>query len=155
MPWFRLRANELNLRIAERLEASERFVKVKKENGEIRVEFQYGLTISRITLGSVSRELSEKDWRNLVKEIKSTLVGAKIRECSDQMIGIQALRTQWIHIRVNPVEKALILDAAKAQGRTIADFVRIASLKVADEVFNAEVTKGRQRSKNEQRPYVA
>jgi hypothetical protein len=154
MPSFRLRINELNLKIAERLEASEHFVKIKKD-GEIHVEFQYGLTISRIALGDVSKDLTEKDWRNLANEIKNTLVGAKIREYSDQIIGIQPLRTEWIHVRVNPVEKALILDAAKLQKRRVADFARIALLKAADEVFNAEVMKERQQSRNEQKPYVA
>jgi uncharacterized protein (DUF1778 family) len=53
------------------------------------------------------------------------------------------------------VEKALILDAAKLQKRRVADFARIALLKAADEVFNAEVMKERQQSRNEQKPYVA
>jgi len=156
LPSFKLNANKLNEMIAKRLEETERYVDVRLEAGTIHVEFQYGLTISRLTLGEIAKELSDRDWRNLAKEIKSTLVGAKVRELNDQTIGIQPIRTEWIHVRVNPIEKALIADAAKARGKTIADFVRIAALKVAEEVFQEEVRKEEMERKEEtEKSYVA
>jgi hypothetical protein len=81
------------------------------------------------------------------RQIKRTLVGAKVRDFNSALIGIHPLRTERVYIRLDPLEKALIADAAKIEQKTITDFIRAAALRMAEEVFDRETLKKMQKRK--------
>jgi len=141
MPHFTLRLNKANLKIAEAIKNAADDVKVDVQDGFIRVSFKYGLNISRLELGPVGNDLTPNQWNALAKEIRQTLVGAKVREFNSMLIGIHPLRTERIDIRLDPLEKALIKDAARIEQKSITDFIRAAALRVADEVFDRETAR--------------
>ena len=138
MPMFKLRINENNRKIADFLEAAERGVEVLQDGKNILVKFKYGLHISRLEIGSIIREFTDNDWRSLIKEIKNTLTGAKLQMVSDVSIGMRPLRTEDVHIRLDPLERETIEEAAVMEGRSLSDFIRSAALKRASEVFDRE-----------------
>jgi len=141
VPCFTLRLNKTNLRIAEAIKNAVDGVKVDVREDGILVSFDYGLNISRLELGSVGMDLTPGQWNALAREIKKTLVGAKVREFNSMLIGIHPLKTERIDIRLDPLEKALIVDAARIEQKSITDFIRTAALRLADEVFDRETAK--------------
>ena len=136
MPSFTLKVNKRNLAIAKSLE-KKNGVKVTVENGEIKVTFDAGLLISRI-FDLEELRLTDPQWSRLMKEIKKTLVGAKIRDFDGETIGIHPLMTEQIRIRIDPLSKATIKEAAKIAQMTITDFMRTAALMMADQIISEE-----------------
>lgn len=139
MPSFVLEATERNLKIAE-LVGSRRYVKVNKQNNSILVQFEEGLMFSRIEVDDATEGITDREWRNLAKEIKRSLKGAKVRELTDQIMGIQPLRKEGIFLRLTPIERSLIRKAAKLEHRTVSDFTRMAVLNAADNIFDRKRT---------------
>jgi hypothetical protein len=147
MPHFILKLNKRNLEIAEAIKKVADGVKVEVLEDGIRASFDYGLDISRLELGSAGVNLTPSQWNALAREIKRTLVGAKVRDFNSALIGIHPLKTERIYIRLDPLEKALIADAAKIEQKTITDFIRAAALRMAEEVFDRETLKKMQKRK--------
>ena len=138
MPMFKLRATENNLRIAEFLETAERGVKVERHRDEILVKFKYGFTITLLEVGSIIRGFTRRDWRNLIKEAKETIVGGKVQEFSDASFGVRPTKSERIYIRLDPLEKETIQEAAVLEGKSLSEFIRSAALKAASEAFDKE-----------------
>lgn len=134
MPSFILPLNEINKKIVDFYEGCDR-VEAKKRDGRIFVYFNGGLTILRMEVDAAAGSITDKEWRDLIRDIKKTLKGAKIRGFSDIDIRIYPLRTEYAHLRLDPLEKELILDAAKTEHRSLSDFVRMAALEKADQVL--------------------
>ena len=135
MPSFKLSLNKKNLEVAEALKKSKDYVNVTVEGDIIKVSFDWGLNISRLSLGTIGKDLTDTDWNRLLKEIKKTLKEAKIRDFNTELISIHPLKTEQLHIRISPQEKNLIKRAAEIEGISITDFVRIATLRMADETI--------------------
>ncbi len=154
MASFKLRINEKNLKIAQFMEVAGKAVKVLQENGDILVKFRYGLNISRLEVGSIIKGFTDGDWRAFVEEIKSTLKGAKIREASDMVVRLRSLRTEDIHIRLDPLERETIEEAARLEGKSLSDFIRAAALRRAGETFDEEKAKKMAKQKREESPYI-
>jgi hypothetical protein len=133
MASFVLRMTERNLKIADFI-GTEPHVVTRREDDRIQIEFGGMLSISRIEIDAAIG-LTDKEWRELGREIKKTLKGAKVREFSDLAIGIWPVRKGGIFIRVNDFEKELLERAAKTEHRSISDFIRMAALEKADQVL--------------------
>ena len=131
---FSLPMNAVNLKIARFYEDGEH-VKVAVSGNKIVVNLTHGLTIFRIDVEGIARAFTDKEWRDLAEQIKSTLKGAKIREFTDLAIGIQPLRSKDIHLRINPIEFDLIRNASREDHRSISDFIRMAALEKAEQVL--------------------
>lgn len=84
----------------------------------------YGLKLSKLEMGSVILDLTDNDWRLLGKEIKHTLHGGKVREFTNWVIDIEPLRTKRLFVRLTPFEEEEIKEAAKAEKKTVSDFIR-------------------------------
>ena len=140
MTSFTLHKDKCNLRIAGAIkEENKDYVQIHTENEELHISFQAGLTITRSAIeDALKREMPNEEWKALANEIKKTLSGGKIREFNENIIGISPLKTERIFIRLSPLEKTFIAEAAKQEGRTISDFVRIAAIERAREVFAEE-----------------
>ena len=139
MPSFKLPLNKKYQRIAEALQNTKGdYVDVSTERDKIVVSFEDGLIITRFDLGEVGRELTDKDWIALYKEVKSSLTGAKVRDFNMELIGIHPLKTRFIGIRLTPIERGLIEEAARIEQMSLTDFVRVAALRVADQVISEE-----------------
>jgi len=134
MASFTLKATERNLKIADYLSV-EPHLKISREREHIRVEFGGMLSISRLEIDAVAGGIADKEWRELAKEIRQTLAGAKIREFTDIIIGIWPLRKEGVFVRLDSFEKRLIQEAAETEHRTISDFVRMAALEKADQAL--------------------
>jgi len=138
MPSFKLKLNKRNVAIAKILEKKSDYgVKVTEENGEVKVTFNAGLLISRIfDLGEL--KLTDSQWARLMKEIRKTLVGAKIRDFDGETIGIHPLMTEQVRVRIDPLSKATIEEAARIAQMTVSDFLRMAGLRMAEQIINEE-----------------
>jgi len=134
MPSFKLPLNERNAKIAEFIEAAEQLVKVSVQADSVLVKFERDLALFRFMLEGAAGILTQRDWLNLFREIKSTLTGGKIREMSDQVIRIQPLRRHVICTRLSDEEFETVRKAASEQRESISAFVRNAVLSVADKV---------------------
>ncbi len=123
--------------IAEAIKNAYDDVDVSINKDRIRVSFKHGLNITLCDVGT-DVIVYEEQWRNLMKEIKRTLVGAKIREFNNALIGISPLRERRTSVRLSHEEMRLVRKAAEMCYTSITDFARTAVLKKADEVFNKE-----------------
>ncbi len=132
---FRLKNNEKNATIAEYLQATEN-VLVERNEKEIVVKFDHGFTITRLELGSIIRDLTDSDWRELINEVKGTIKGGKVEVFSHMSFGVRPTRSELLIIRLDPSEKQILQEAATLEGKTLSEFVRNAALRVAGEVFN-------------------
>lgn len=161
MPRFTLKLTDRNLKIAEFLEDAERHIKTIRQKDSVTIKFGSGLTIFRLEISCITGGITDAEWKDLAKEIKSTLIGAKIREFSDQVIGIRPLRNRGVYIRLNAIEESLIREAAKLEGRTLSDFIRMAALRASDEVLERTKAiresygKGARRPDGKRRTYVS
>lgn len=156
MPMFKLRVTENNLRIAEFLEAAERAVKIEKREGEILVNFKYGFTVTFLEVGSIIKGFTRRDWRNLINEVKDTVVGAKVQEFSDVSFGLRPIKTERIYIRLDPLEKETIQEAAVLEGKSLSEFIRSAALRLASEAFDKKTAMrmAERKRKEESQSYV-
>jgi len=136
MPSFTLRLNDTNYKIAKLYEDGEN-IKTAISGDSITVSFAYGMTILRMEVDAI-KTLTDKEWRNLAKEIKSTLKGAKIRELTDLAIRISPLKTKDVHLRISPLELELIRKAAEKVHKSTPDFIRMTALEKADQVLIAK-----------------
>jgi len=122
---FEIRATPLNLQIAGFLERAH---DVKAKIGRtIAISSQknpYGLKLSKLEMGSAILDLTDNDWRLLGKDIKRTLRGGKIRAFTNWVIEIEPLRTRRVYVRLTPFEEEEIKEAARAEKKTISDFIR-------------------------------
>jgi hypothetical protein len=139
MPSFKLPLNKKYQRITEALlEAKGDYVTINVENDRIVVSFEDGLVITRFDLGEIGKELTDKDWNALCREVKSSLTGAKVRDFNTELIGIHPLKTKFMGIRLTSIERKLIEEAARIEQTSLTDFVRVAALRVADQVIYEE-----------------
>jgi len=143
MTSFTLHKDKCNVRIAKAIkEENKDYVQINTENEELHISFQAGLTIIRSAIeDALKKEISDEEWKALAYEIKKTLSGGKIREFNKNIIGISPLKTERIFIRLDPLEKTFITEAAKQEGRTISDFVRLAAIERARDVFAEETVR--------------
>jgi len=163
MPSFRLKLNKRNLAIANALkEAKGDYVTIQEKGNEIDISFKEGLIITRFDLGDIGKELTDSGWNALLREIKKTLSGAKVRDFNSELIGIHPLRTEIISMRLTPLERSFIEDAAEIEERSLTDFIRTAALMMANEVLNMEKLrrleeerKQQEQEEQERRAYVA
>lgn len=147
---FELHMNENNLKIAEFLKASGKCSEVRHENDRIIVKFKFGFTIHRLHIGSIIKGFTDRDWRLLTNEIRRTISGARVCELSDLAIGIHPLKTELIRVRMDPLEKETLQEAAVLAGKSLSEFIRSAALKEASEVFDKKTVTKRRQSKGSQ-----
>lgn len=110
----------------------------KVEDDEISVFSNYGLDISRMDLVLSGIELTEDEWRQLYKQVKRTIRGGRAQLTNPALISISLAKTELLLVRLTPLDKKLIAEAAKLGGESIAAFARNAMLKAAKETFEKE-----------------
>jgi len=150
---FTLAENKLNTKIAEALkEKNKQYVKTAIREGRIEVTFAEGLIIHRSDIDILTDiDLTDEEWNTLAKEIKETLKGARMFH-NKKTIEIVPLKTRMICIRFNPIDMEIIKDAAKDEKRTISDFIRVAAIERAQEIFKKEtVERMEKRAREEER----
>lgn len=66
-------------------------------------------------------------------------------------------RTEDVHIRLDPLERETIEEAAVMEGRSLSDFIRSAALKRASEVFDREKARrmAEQKRREKSQTYVS
>jgi len=157
MQSFTLQHNAKNLRIAEIIRACTPECKIEVTKKAIAVTLKYGLSLSLLDLSMQGVELTDSEWRALFREIKSTLQGGKARMVNPGLISISPLKTELLTIRITPLEKKMIEEAAKLQHKTVARFIREALASAAGEIFDAETARkmAEKTGNAEERGYVA
>lgn len=139
MTHFTLSLHKKNMKIAKAIQrANIEYVELATQGDKITVSFKEGLQISRLELSSLGIDLSDNDWATLCKEIKKTLRGGKVRDFNSLIIGIRPLKTELLTIRLSPLEKSQMLEAAKIEGESVTSFIRTAALRRVSEVFDRE-----------------
>ena len=135
MPLFKLAMNEKNLKIAQFIEDAERAVKISRSREYVKVEFKWDITVARFMLEGAVDSLTDREWQALIREIKQSLKGAKIRSESDQFFTIQIVRQHCIGARVSAAEKNVICKAAELEHESPSIFIRKAALKKAERIL--------------------
>jgi uncharacterized protein (DUF1778 family) len=145
MTAFSISRNERHERFAEFLKALGLASAVRKTADRIEVELPAGFHLLRM---EVDRAVSftDREWRNLVKEIKKSVRGARVI-ADNAHLRLEPHRTHVIVLRVTPIERGLIKRAAEIEHRSISDFVREAALEKADSVLVVS-----ERQKREEKP---
>jgi hypothetical protein len=151
MPSFTLKATRRNLKIAEAIKKAYNDADVDVQSDEIHISFKYGLSLSVLDIG-FDIICCDEHWRDLMREIKRTLKGGKIREFNRMLIGIAPLRPRRITFRLSRTEMELVRKAADICKTTFSDFARTAVLKAVDVAFDKETARRMAEPRGEQEP---
>jgi len=133
MPKFELPATPRNLAIAKFLAKADKSVKISAGTNIIVVSFDYGLNLQRLFIEKVVPDLTDRDWINIRKTVRNSLMGGKISSESELGLSIRPMRTRIIRLRVNPLEEQIIREAAKEAGKSLSDYIRGMVLRGAEE----------------------
>jgi len=145
MTTFSISKNERHEKFADFLQNLGLVTTVRKTAHRIEVELPAGFHLLRMEVdGAVP--FTDREWRNLVKEIKKSVKGARVI-ADNAHLRLEPHRTQVIVLRVTPIERGLIKRAAEIEHRSVSDFVREAALERADSVLVVS-----ERQKKEEKP---
>jgi hypothetical protein len=146
MTTFIISATERNRRFAEFLKKLGIATSFIEREDKIQVELPAGFHLLRASVEDAVGNLTDIEWRNLIKEIKRTVKGARV--IADNLrFQLVPYRTQRLFLRISPIERGLIKRAAEIEHRSISDFVREATLEKADSVLVVS-----ERQKKEEKP---
>jgi hypothetical protein len=145
---FELENTDVNRLVANFLSKAQDGIRVLAREGKIRIESESSLEIDKLTLGSAVRELSDKDWVRLYRQISKSVENGRVwppRRNFDKnetwIIRVHRLKTKDIHIRLASLDYDTIKEAAAIAKKNLSDFIRSGALKLADEVTDREIVR--------------
>lgn len=141
VPSFILPRNGKNLKIVETMKSCASDCEVKIAKDAIAVVLKYGLSLSAFDLTLRGIEITESEWRMLFRQIKRTIKDGKVRLLNKSTISISPLKTDLLIVRLSPLEKRMVAEAARLQGKKVASFVRDALMDAVGAVFDQETLK--------------
>jgi hypothetical protein len=156
---FELENTDVNRLVANFLSKAQDGIRVVVREGKIRIESEFSVEIDKLTLGSVVRELSDKDWVRLYRQISKSVENGRVwppRRNFDKdetwVIRVHRLKTRDIHIRLDHLEYSTLKEAAETAKKTLSDFIRSGALKLADEITDREIIRRQAEREQQARP---